>query len=411
MVLQNNSGGRLGLGVGFIRENHMLGYACFRFPLRCKSSNSSAVSLTHSPCSYSYYSLQNIHRHSSSPSSSSLSSFVLFQRNNNLQHNSIETCCHLSNAKRAQHHSSSCLLAENHIGSVGATIWHALIPSSSQFSHTQQVPNVENGRIRSESNSLCNFSRNSLVGFERSSIGIYGKCDSMTCPKLPVVGGFSEGSWNATWDVRPARWLHGSHSAWLLFGVCACFSSLNPAHSEAEKVEVVAGIDGNGDNSALDYAIPAADQASHGKKVYTDYSVTAIPGDGRCLFRAVAHGACLRSGKPAPNESLQRELADELRSRVADELLKRREETEWFIEGDFDMYVEQIKRPHVWGGEPELLMASHVLQMPITVYMRERDADGLIAIAEYGQDYGKGNPVSVLYHGFGHYDALQIHND
>lgn len=43
---------------------------------------------------------------------------------------------------------------------------------------------------------------------------------------------------------------------------------------------------------------------------------TGIPGDGRCLFRAVAHGACIRSGKPAPSESLQRELADELRARV-----------------------------------------------------------------------------------------------
>jgi OTU domain-containing protein 6 len=29
-------------------------------------------------------------------------------------------------------------------------------------------------------------------------------------------------------------------------------------------------------------------------------------------------------------------------------------------------------------------------------------------IAEYGQDYGKENPVRVLYHGYGHYDALRI---
>ena len=42
-----------------------------------------------------------------------------------------------------------------------------------------------------------------------------------------------------------------------------------------------------------------------------------IPGDGRCLFRSVAHGACLRSGKPAPSESLQKHLADELRARVS----------------------------------------------------------------------------------------------
>ncbi|KAG6487834.1 hypothetical protein ZIOFF_056570 [Zingiber officinale] len=33
-----------------------------------------------------------------------------------------------------------------------------------------------------------------------------------------------------------------------------------------------------------------------------------------------------------------------------------------FVEGDFDTFVSQIMKPHVWGGEPELFMASHVLQ-------------------------------------------------
>ncbi|KAF7075331.1 hypothetical protein CFC21_080112 [Triticum aestivum] len=161
----------------------------------------------------------------------------------------------------------------------------------------------------------------------------------------------------------------------------------------------------------VDRKINCADtsaSSSHGKKVYTDYSVTGIPGDGRCLFRSVVHGACIRSGKPIPNEYLQRKLADELRSMVADEFVTRREETEWFVEGDFDTYVSQIRQPHVWGGEPELFMTSHVLQMPITVYMHDEDVGGLITIAEYGQEYGKEDPIQVLYHGFGHYDSLQI---
>ncbi|KAK4348144.1 hypothetical protein RND71_034483 [Anisodus tanguticus] len=33
-----------------------------------------------------------------------------------------------------------------------------------------------------------------------------------------------------------------------------------------------------------------------------------------------------------------------------------------FIEGDFDAYVERIEKPYVWGGEPMLLMASHLLK-------------------------------------------------
>eukprot|EP01018_Ginkgo_biloba_P018212 Gb_08691 [translate_table: standard] len=414
MVLENNNG-----NFGLATENHMLGYACFRPPLRSRASISSVVALTHSPCSH--YSAQNSHRHSSS--------LVLFPRSifHREGHSSIEGCCQLSNAKRSQHHSSSCLLAGN--GAMGATIWHALLPSchfsdrgcgldppktSSVTLLSQRLPS--NGGLVSSSDSLFNNNGISACGStqrklnllqnisanrERSSVGLCGKYD-VNCSKFPAVAGLSEGSWNATWDVRPARWLHGSHSAWLLFGVCACFSSLNPANTEAE-------LDQN--NDGVDDGF-LADKVSHGKKVYTDYSVTGIPGDGRCLFRAVAHLASLRSGKPAPNESLQRELADELRTRscsqqqllgnkqqlpftVTDELLKRREETEWFIEGDFDVYVEQIKQSYVWGGEPELLMASHVLQMPITVYMRDRNSDGLIAIAEYGQEYGKENPIRM----------------
>ncbi|XP_037442339.1 OVARIAN TUMOR DOMAIN-containing deubiquitinating enzyme 4-like [Triticum dicoccoides] len=170
-------------------------------------------------------------------------------------------------------------------------------------------------------------------------------------------------------------------------------------------VSGIANAGGPVDND-IDSKSPSS--CAHGKKVYTQYSVTGIPGDGRCLFRSVAHGACMRSGKPIPNEDLQRKLADDLRTLVADEFIKRRTETEWFIEGDFDTYVSQIRKPHVWGGEPELLMASHVLQMPITVYMSEEAAGGLIAIAEYGQEYGKEDPIRLLYHGCGHYEALQI---
>ncbi|CAI9100096.1 OLC1v1037026C1 [Oldenlandia corymbosa var. corymbosa] len=191
------------------------------------------------------------------------------------------------------------------------------------------------------------------------------------------------------------RWSQHLASGGLFVGL-VCNSSSEPVQADAPESKQV----DDGNISEVSY--------SHGKKVCTDYSVTRIPGDGRCLFRSVAHGACLRAGKPAPDEKLQRELADDLRAKVVDELVRRREETEWFIEGDFEIYVSKMKKPHVWGGEPEILMACHVLQMPITVYMHNQDSGGLISIAEYGQEYGKDNPINVLYHGYGHYEALQI---
>ncbi|XVF75848.1 hypothetical protein PTKIN_Ptkin13bG0219900 [Pterospermum kingtungense] len=189
----------------------------------------------------------------------------------------------------------------------------------------------------------------------------------------------------------PIFWPPGCVYNGLAFGLLICYPSSEPAHAEA-----AGGKEGQEDEC----------ESFHGKRVYTDYSVIGIRGDGRCLFRSVVQGACLRSGKSTPSGRIQRELADDLRAEVADEFIKRRKETEWFVEGDFDTYVSQIRKPHVWGGEPELFMASHVLQIPITVYMHDRDAGGLVSIAEYGQEYGTENPIRVLYHGFGHYDAL-----
>lgn len=195
-----------------------------------------------------------------------------------------------------------------------------------------------------------------------------------------LAGGLRQGPWGGVvnWDMWPSRWL--------MLGFYTCFST-------------------------FDGSAPTEQITTRSKPVYTTYSVTGIPGDGRCLFRAVAHGAALRSGKDTPCEYVQRELADDLRNKVVGELVKRRGESEWFIEGDFDTYVNRMKEPHVWGGEPELLMASHVLKMPIAVYMSQRDLNGIISIAEYGHEYyGKdsSSPIRVLYHGYGHYDALQV---
>ncbi|XP_057541343.1 OVARIAN TUMOR DOMAIN-containing deubiquitinating enzyme 4-like isoform X1 [Amaranthus tricolor] len=176
-------------------------------------------------------------------------------------------------------------------------------------------------------------------------------------------------------DAGLFSWLKGYGAAGLISGLLVCYSTSNSAHSEALEEK----------GAKKKCTDPSVDHFAHGKKVYTDYSVIGIPGDGRCLFRSVAHGACLRNGKPAPNESLQKQLADELRAMVAEELIRRRQETEWFIEGDFDTYVSRIRKPHVWGGEPELLMLQHVLRMPITVYMHDNKYGGLISIAEYGQ--------------------------
>ncbi|OMO98833.1 Ovarian tumor, otubain [Corchorus capsularis] len=266
--------------------------------------------------------------------------------------------------RRCRHHSTACRLGGSDGGA--ASIWHAILPCGGS------------GRGRKREEVWKNVERK------------------------------GEGSWNVAWDARPARWLHRPDSAWLLFGVCAClapmieFVDVNPeTDDKIEGTELISinGLSADEKSSISSSPVAAPD----------NYKVTGVLADGRCLFRAIAHGACLRSGEEAPDETRQRELADELRAQVVNELLKRREETEWFIEGDFDAYVKEIQQPYVWGGEPELLMASHVLKTPISVYMIHRSSRNLIKIADYGEEYQKDKetPINVLFHGYGHYDILE----
>ncbi|XP_059628411.1 uncharacterized protein LOC132271142 [Cornus florida] len=253
-----------------------------------------------------------------------------------------------------RHHSSACRLGGSRGGA--ASIWHAILPSAGG----------RWGNIR--------------PAFHQG-----------------------EGSWNVAWDARPARWLHWPDSAWLLFGVCPCLSA--PLDLP----------DVNNDFASSDVKIDACGTAviSSDENDKSNYRVTGVLADGRCLFRAIAHVACLRNGEEAPDETRQRELADELRAQVVDELLRRREETEWFIDGDFDAYVKRMQQPYVWGGEPELLMASHVLKTPISVFMVDRSSGGLVNIANYGEEYQKDeiSPINVLFHGYGHYDILESISD
>ncbi|KAA8534510.1 hypothetical protein F0562_032027 [Nyssa sinensis] len=281
----------------------------------------------------------------------SLSYFHALAAHHRLSGNSIKLVgCGGDQPRR--HHSSACRLGASRGGA--ASIWHAILPSGASST----------GGLR--------------PAFHHEQKG--------------------EGSWNVSWDARPARWLHRPDSAWLLFGVCACLAAPLDVNTEAVSVDAK--------TAAYRTDVISSDEND---KSSANYRVTGVPADGRCLFRAIAHVACLRNGEEAPDENHQRELADELRAQVVDELLKRREETEWFIEGDFDTYVKRIQQPYVWGGEPELLMASHVLKMPISVFMIDRSSGGLVNIANYGEEYQKDkeSPIKVLFYGYGHYDILE----
>lgn len=266
-----------------------------------------------------------------------------------------------------RHHSSSCRLGGFDKGGGAASIWHGILPTGDG--------NLRRGR------------RSVIYHHHHDEFVRKG-----------------EGSWNVVWDARPARWLHNLDSAWLLFGVCACLTAPLPPLLEAS--EVVPDSSSITDNEKGDVLTPSQD----GIESSSDFRVTGVTADGRCLFRAVAHVASLRRGEEVPDENRQKELADGLRAQVVEELFRRRKEAEWYLESDFDAYVQRIKKPYVWGGEPELLMASHVIKTPISVYMIDKSSGSLTNIANYGKEYRKDeeSPINILFHGYGHYDILEF---
>jgi len=144
----------------------------------------------------------------------------------------------------------------------------------------------------------------------------------------------------------------------------------------------------------------------------SEWKVLRIAGDGRCLFRSVAQAAASRSGGQLLDAKAETTTADSLRRKALAELANRREETEWFIEEDFDIYIARMSQPNTWGGEPEILMLTHVLMSPINVYMSDNRL-GLRCIAEYGQEYAEAcddpiAPIRIIFHGAGHYEAIVV---
>lgn len=147
--------------------------------------------------------------------------------------------------------------------------------------------------------------------------------------------------------------------------------------------------------------------------------IIRIKGDGRCMFRSIALGLARNSGRilgPAAEE----QEADQLRLAVAEALCrtpKRRSEFGDAVlslqaEDSIQNYCKRIMAPSFWGGEPELLVLSKMLRVPLYVYLT-KTGEGFIPIQKYGEKYAKAGkdwprrrPVRILYTNGNHYDLL-----
>ena len=138
------------------------------------------------------------------------------------------------------------------------------------------------------------------------------------------------------------------------------------------------------------------------------------------MFRAIALGLARNQGRilgPAAEE----QEADQLRLAVAEALCRTPARRSQFgdavlslqAEDSIANYCKRIVAPTFWGGEPELLVLSKMLKVPIYVYLPKDSGDGFIPIQKYGEKYSKAGkdwkkrrPVRLLYSNGNHYELL-----
>jgi hypothetical protein len=140
--------------------------------------------------------------------------------------------------------------------------------------------------------------------------------------------------------------------------------------------------------------------ALHSPQAYQELSV---PGDGDCLYSAVA----LYVGQ----------TQQQLRNQVADELERKLEEYKPFLElkpgQTAKDYIAGVRRRYgEWAGQVEIRALMNILRRPIIVVRPGQNAQDRLQNPDklLGEDlyFSSGRPIPVKYNGHNHYDAIVI---
>lgn len=130
------------------------------------------------------------------------------------------------------------------------------------------------------------------------------------------------------------------------------------------------------------------------------------PGDGSCLFHAIAHG--LRDGSTAA--TLRREVVayvfEHPKLAISDTPLE--EWIKWDSNGSVDAYCRRMAQPTVWGGGIEMAAISCMKRVHVYVYERDANSGGYKLISSFEGSGAGLKAVRVFYDGGVHYDALEI---
>ena len=123
---------------------------------------------------------------------------------------------------------------------------------------------------------------------------------------------------------------------------------------------------------------------AEGQVEHLEFTMRNVPGEGDCMFLAVALATSTSMGLGG-NNALLRSIAADTRSVVADVMASK--EGHFHINGnrlvrardllcsaakkeglDCDTYIEYVRNGNLQGGGPELTVLSNVLRRPISIY-------------------------------------------
>lgn len=123
-----------------------------------------------------------------------------------------------------------------------------------------------------------------------------------------------------------------------------------------------------------------------------NFDVVPMDADGNCLFRAVSHQV---HGCPDRHLAIRRHVCNMFVTNhdAYKDILGA-------LGGTFDKYTQRMRRPGIWGGEPEIRMVELIFGRPVEIW---ECAAGPRNTLREGCD---NNPIRITYHGGNHYNSL-----
>ncbi|CAE8639648.1 unnamed protein product [Polarella glacialis] len=193
---------------------------------------------------------------------------------------------------------------------------------------------------------------------------------------------------------------------------CPHFKKVRDDHKDAwAKYGSVAGQEAEGD------------LAGGEELVLRSARVFRQPGDGSCLFHSLAYAHNVHNNNSNNNNSnnnnngLKSVDAVELRAEIAD-FIASHPETEvannpirdwvlWNSGLDPASYADSMRTGSRWGGAVEIAVCALVRQVCINVFEPSKESGEFLRISAFGDQSLCTTPLSLLYGGRVHYDALQ----